>query len=1156
MAAPNLRLNLPVRRDSGTVAQYYQRIAEEDDDDYASSYGGTEWDDGATTSRTMDGLEAMVEQPGIDVAADEAPEEAWVGHQRAQQAHQMRAQQPLVPLTPLREDQPRPTPGDAKLVGPFSSGLNRHSVGRGGRPPTRDSISAASGGSFMGYVEPHGGDSGLRMSNASNVSGGSASRASRRMKGPVLGQSASQRDLSLPTSAARPGGGDMFFAGSSTPAYGERTPGRRGGLESGGAVAAALEGGGGGGAADFQALPTPLRGGPGHRDFRRATLAVMGALGGSRGGRSAAQPMEHADGSADYYDAPRAGDQVEPGTPSVGARTPGREWDPELEPPPGAASTGGGMQRGEEGRHASQMTELEVTRHYERIEAEVREESGGIPLARLRDPTSHWNGGRPPLTKLTRAGRSGERRVKKGANGTAAVVEEPEETTSACYLSRNYTEGMRCPTAFVAPPPAFVLCQVCRDVAWEPVRDAMYNNNLVFCRVCLCIAQGDEYGMSVEEDAEVTNVIMGLRILCRNALVGSRTQQGMLVWRMDNSGCPETARLGDRHLVEAKCTYAMEECGLPRGANPADCCRRRVRRRNMMDHREECDHRLVLCKFEGCSRRTQARYAANHARLCEQRPFVCPHRPRCKWQGKRVDLEAHLQDCDHEVIPCGYVDSFNDANACHVALPRNKMKAHRDVCQYQRAKCQFCNQLQSLRQLGQHEANCHERHYVCHRCGKTVHRHQRRVHEKSVCPNVEIECGFKKYGCAERVQRCDYAAHAKSDFHLHMRMILVHAHTDPAAAPQAGDRVDPSGQTNDDGDGLEALVTRHELTRADVRTLEKTSTAMARGFDREVAHVLEEAARVGDEAGDAAQRLALDIRATRAAAQAAIAAVDRDVKHHDQTLQDRLLVMYNDSVAMRRRAEHELAPDGYLDEAAAVTRSAFAEAKETQRDMLQEIGSALLGLTTALSPALDVRTETGAAQSGPLNACADKLATMEWHGADRALIAWERLQDICENFRAHVESRRRVCDQLEEKIDALEERRFITPEEDSELRKKKREEVIQRVRAKMTAVSKLAQMKKMTKVFGSPGPGGKTSGPSAGSVRDKGGGADSGAEGGADVDGSGDGDAAAFSTPPPPVTPTGPDTKETSMEDEGNDGGLARGVQRAWDASPREAGDE
>ena len=57
MAAPNLRLNLPVRRDSGTVAQYYQRIAEEDDDDYASSYGGTDWDDGATTSRTMDGVE-------------------------------------------------------------------------------------------------------------------------------------------------------------------------------------------------------------------------------------------------------------------------------------------------------------------------------------------------------------------------------------------------------------------------------------------------------------------------------------------------------------------------------------------------------------------------------------------------------------------------------------------------------------------------------------------------------------------------------------------------------------------------------------------------------------------------------------------------------------------------------------------------------------------------------------------------------------------------------------------------------------------------------------------------------------------------------------------------------------------------------------------
>ena len=49
---PNLSLNLPVRQDSGNVAEYYKKLAEEDDfDDYASSYGGTEWDDGATTAR-------------------------------------------------------------------------------------------------------------------------------------------------------------------------------------------------------------------------------------------------------------------------------------------------------------------------------------------------------------------------------------------------------------------------------------------------------------------------------------------------------------------------------------------------------------------------------------------------------------------------------------------------------------------------------------------------------------------------------------------------------------------------------------------------------------------------------------------------------------------------------------------------------------------------------------------------------------------------------------------------------------------------------------------------------------------------------------------------------------------------------------------------
>jgi hypothetical protein len=772
-----------------------------------------------------------------------------------------------------------------------------------------------------------------------------------------------------------------------------------------------------------------------------------------------------------------------------------------------AAGGGGGGER-----HASQMTEAEVTRHYERIEQEVLAESGGIPLARLRDPASLWNGARPGLCKLTRAGKT---HADGKGKGNAFDAGGDDDASKSCFLSRNYTEGMRSPTAFLAAPPLFVLCQMCGDVAWEPVRDAMYRQNKVFCRACLCIAEGDEYGDSVPEDAEAAAAIMGLRIMCRNALVGSRTQQGALVWRIDNAGCPEVAKLGERGAIEGKCMYAMEECGLPRGANPADCCRRRVRRRELTDHLEGCDHRMVMCAYAGCARRTQARYAENHGRLCEQRPFTCPNRPRCKWSGKRMELEAHLEQCLHEVVPCGFVDSANDVDCCGVKLARVTMQAHRDVCQFQRGRCQFCGALQSLRQLGRHEAECPRRHYACRRCTKSVHVMQKRQHDANVCPAVEVDCGYRKYGCAERVQRSDYAAHMAEDFHVHMRLILVHTAADPggaaASAPAAGGASD--ADVGSGGDGFEALVTRHELTRADVRTLAKTSAEMAAGFDREVAGLREEAARAEDEASDAAQRLALEIRAARAAAAAAVAAVDADVISHERSLEDRLLAMYNDSVGMRRRAERDLAAIGSMDEALAATRDKYAELGNAREEMLRELGSALLGLTAAISPALEVRTRVGAAQSAPLNACADKLATMEWHGADRAIIAWERLQDIRENFRGHVRGRRQVSDQLEEKVAALEERRFITPGEDSELRKRSKEEVINRVRAKMSAVAKIAKMSKLTQLLGSPAAAGGKAKPGlaglfsggGGGVIGGGGGTGGGEGGGGGGGGEGDG---------------------------------------------------
>jgi len=43
----------------------------------------------------------------------------------------------------------------------------------------------------------------------------------------------------------------------------------------------------------------------------------------------------------------------------------------------------------------------------------------------------------------------------------------------------------------------------------------------------------------------------------------------------------------------------------------------------------------------------------------------------------------------------------------------------------------------------------------------------------AVCAAVEVACEYRRYGCPERTQRCDYAEHMRSDFHRHMRLVLA-----------------------------------------------------------------------------------------------------------------------------------------------------------------------------------------------------------------------------------------------------------------------------------------------------------------------------------------------------------------------------------------------
>ena len=697
------------------------------------------------------------------------------------------------------------------------------------------------------------------------------------------------------------------------------------------------------------------------------------------------------------------------------------------------------------------MTASEVTAHYRRARVRALRATGGAGgPGRVRHPKSLWNGDRPGLCRLTRPG---------GGRGAAAHEEDSAVTFDpgaahgeACWLSRTYTEGSLAPTAFAAPPPAETLCRACGDVAWDPCKDLAGESSHVWCRDCLRVARGDAVGDAAPSDPETSRRIATLKILCRNALTCAKNAaDGSLTWRMDKEGCPDIARLADRASMESHCAYAVEECGLPRGANPGDRCARRCRRRDASEHRADCEHRLVSCAHAGCARMIQSRYAEAHRLLCERRPFACPNRPRCGWTGTRIDADAHLEECEWETVPCGLVDPGADPrderDTCGVRLPRREMGAHRDVCRFQREPCRHCGERISLRRLGEHESRCEERTVECSKCGARVPRDAMRTHDASVCPAAEVPCEYAGYGCEHRVRRGEYRAHSKEFFREHLRLVLDNDKNTTGTKERGG--IGGEGDVDTDAtvgskDGFRAMHTRHELTRRDVRVVAETIRECTAAAEENLAIIRDDARRAADERDDAARRFALEMDAARRDFARRAKEVETLVDSSESELTDALANLWAESSDSRRLAERSLAPAGTLDDDASRAMDALNTAAVRQTDASRALGATLLSLAAAAAPALEIRAELEISARQQTEALAKLVSEAEWRAADRAVVAWERLGDVRENFKALVVPREHARAALEEKIAALEARRFVTAAEDALIRAESRGMVVER----------------------------------------------------------------------------------------------------------------
>ena len=336
------------------------------------------------------------------------------------------------------------------------------------------------------------------------------------------------------------------------------------------------------------------------------------------------------------------------------------------------------------------------------------------------------------------------------------------------HVSETLTRWRGAGTILLTPPPETLLCNRCGDVAAEPMIDA---SGRLFCLPCGRSTVGKTrassfFGVNPEKQKGINELV----VMCCNAATPRAGVRGeSLHWKFAADGCRGVFRLGDVAAHEKTCDFALVRCGYPSESwNRAEKCQEVRSRRAIEEHRATCTFRTVKCP--DCERSVQVRKMRAHALVCGSTIVFCPYR-RCKWRGKRDEVDAHVAtECPAHPLTCGLVDS-ETGETCREGTPRERIEEHRAACQFQVRPCEYCGTNVSLRRMGDHKLNCAAREFQCPLCLRVMPEEQRETHEKNGCPSVESACEHERFGCAVKVSKEEYRTHAVEHFQHHVKHV-------------------------------------------------------------------------------------------------------------------------------------------------------------------------------------------------------------------------------------------------------------------------------------------------------------------------------------------------------------------------------------------------
>ena len=148
----------------------------------------------------------------------------------------------------------------------------------------------------------------------------------------------------------------------------------------------------------------------------------------------------------------------------------------------------------------------------------------------------------------------------------------------------------------------------------------------------------------------------------------------------------------------------------------------------------------------------------------------CPLTTRgCEWNGEIAEIEEHLIVCDKVIVKC--------YNACGVILPVSELDLHLiRSCVKRRVACEYCNQYFMYEELTNHYITCLEYQFPCpNNCSVNLKWKLLDSHLEFECPNMVVECPYKKFGCGQEVLRRDLEEHKKTNQIQHLESKRIFA---------------------------------------------------------------------------------------------------------------------------------------------------------------------------------------------------------------------------------------------------------------------------------------------------------------------------------------------------------------------------------------------